>query len=153
MMTWRRWKRLTPEAIKYKKFLKKKVQEFREENNWDPEFDITQKVFYIVELNFYVPLTKSWKINEKYIRDIDNPLKPLQDSLESKKNKDGTYIKRVWSNDKNIECIFVEKSYNKYDYTNIKLTLFPYDPKKTNKITSFIKDLYWKDRKSSFKNL
>lgn len=132
-ITWRKRKRLTPEAVKYKNYLKSQIELFREKNWWFWDYDLKDPIFYTVTFYLTIPTTKDWKINERYIRDVDNLLKPLQDSLESDDKH-----KRIWSNDKQIRCLLATIEYNVSKQPKIEINLYKYNPQKIRNLLWYI---------------
>lgn len=130
--TWRKWKRITPEAVKYKNYLKSFVDDFRMKNGWVKDDDLKEPIFYTVVFHLQIPENKEWKLDERYVRDVDNLLKPLQDSFES-----DTEHKRIWKNDKLIRCVLASIEYNSPE-PQIEINLYKYDKTKVKQLYQFI---------------
>lgn len=132
-IVWRKGKRLTPEAIKYKNYLKSQVELFRDSQKWTVDYDLKEKIFYTVTFYLTVPITKDGNIDERYIRDADNLLKPLQDSFESDEK-----CKRIWNNDKQVRCLLATIEYNTIEKPKIEVHLYKYDSVKIRNLFTYI---------------
>ena len=108
---WRKWKRLTKEAIVYKNYLKNEIS-----NQYSWEL-LKKNIFYIVKFNFVVPKTTKWDINKAYIKDLDNMLKAFQDCMSN----------LIFNDDIQVRWILAFEEYNTEGITSIDLELFEFD--------------------------
>lgn len=141
MYTWwhisgRKWKRLTPEAVKYKNYLKSKVDEFRITEKWKRDYDLKEQLFYTVTFYLNIVKTKENVIDERYVRDVDNLLKPLQDSFESDWEQ-----KRIWANDKQVRCLLATIEYES-ENPRIEVHLYNYDKEKVRDLFTYIEKTF-----------
>lgn len=103
---WKRGKRLTKEAVLYKKHLEKCIREYMLLNKL--EADIEWPVFYILNINLCIPKSKNGEFNKAYYRDLDGLLKPIQDELSSKIKQNDI---RIWRDDKQVVSFFANLNY------------------------------------------
>lgn len=139
---WRFWKASTIDLKKYKTFLKEKVEEFRKKENWDSEFELTDTIFYTIELYLNVPETKQEELDQRYLRDVDNFLKPIQDSLETTRKKWHDPKYRIWKNDNQIRSLFAHLKYNENEYNKIVINIYKYDKDKIESLFNFIEKTF-----------
>lgn len=128
-MSWRHWKRLTPEAVKYKNYLKGFIQDYIESKlNWIP---FNQDLVFVIQFNLVVPITKSWEPNKAYRYDLDNLYKPVQDVMSCKKDYIG-----IWNDDSQVRMTAWEITYNKDNKPSIYISVREY--KETDSLVSDI---------------
>lgn len=121
-------RKLTPDAIKYKKFITREIENQKGLYGID---NILQKeeIFYIVDINLVVPIKKDGTINESHLKDLDNLIKGLQDCLT------GT----VFKDDNQVRSFFPTIYYNKEPITKITLDLYTYNDEKHRNLKELIK--------------
>lgn len=106
---------LTAEARKYKSFIKDNIDEISKHFLLPTK----GKLFIYIKFFLHIPLTQKEELDQRYIRDVDNLFKPIQDSLEGHK--------KFWDNDKKIRGVAGVIEENKYDYSRIEIYTFKYE--------------------------
>lgn len=123
---------LTPKGKKYKQYINNQVERLRKELKLQGDQVLDEEIVLFVRFYLTLPLSKNGSIDKRYIRDDDNLMKPLKDSLQTSPTKIG-----LWTDDKIIRGGFVEIMANRDENERIELAIYKRDEKLEKRLDAF----------------